>query len=115
MHLKALMTLAIMAEPAPLKSNEDGAVLVGKTRVTLDTVVAVFKQGATAEEIVYRYPSLNLADVYATIAFYLNHQAEVEAYLQQRRQQSQEIRAMNQARFDSQGLRDRLLARKTAQ
>lgn len=107
-----MMTLAIVAEPAPLKANEDGVILVGKTRVTLDTVVAVFKQGTTAEEIVCRYPSLNLADVYATIAFYLNHESEVEAYLQQRQQQSQEIRAMNQARFDPQGLRDRLLARK---
>jgi uncharacterized protein (DUF433 family) len=76
-------------------------------------VVAVFNQGATAEEIVYRFPSLKLADVYATIAFYLNHQHEVEAYLQQRQQQSQEIRKMNQAKFDPQGLRDRLLARKT--
>ncbi len=110
-----LMTLAIVAEPAPLKANEDGVILVGQTRVTLDTVVAVFQQGATAEEIVYRYPSLNLADVYATIAFYLKHQSEVEAYLQQRRQQSQEIRAMNQARFDPQGLRDRLIARRTEQ
>lgn len=109
------MTLEIVAEYAPLQANEDGVVLVGKTRVTLDTVVAVFRQGATAEEIVYRYPSLNLADVYATIAFYLNHQAKVEVYLQQRQQQSQEIRAMNQARFDPQGLRERLLARKTAQ
>jgi uncharacterized protein (DUF433 family) len=109
------MTLAIVAEPAPLKANEDGVILVGQTRVTLDTVVAVFQQGATAEEIVYRYPSLNLADVYATIAFYLKHQSEVEAYLQQRRQQSQEIRAMNQARFDPQGLRDRLIARRTEQ
>lgn len=63
------------------------------------------------EEIVYRYPSLNLADVYATIAFYLKHQSEVEVYLQQRQQRSQEIREMNQARFDPQGLRDRLLAR----
>lgn len=109
------MTLSIMAEPVPLKSNEDGVVIIGKTRVTLDTVVAVFKQGATAEEIVYRYPSLDLADVYSTIAFYLNHQPEVEAYLHQRRQQSQEIRAINQANFDPQGLRDRLLARKAAQ
>jgi uncharacterized protein (DUF433 family) len=79
-----LMTLAILAEPAPLQANEDGVILVGKTRVTLDTVVSVFNQGATAEEIVNRYPSLNLADVYATIAFYLKHQSEVEAYLQQR-------------------------------
>lgn len=109
------MTLTIVTEPVPLQANEDGVILVGKTRVTLDTVVAAFNQGATAEEIVYRYPSLHLADVYATIAFYLKHQSEVEAYLQQRRQQAQEIQAMNQARFDPQGLRDRLLARKAAQ
>lgn len=109
------MTLAIVAESAPLKANADGVILVGKTRVTLDTVVAVFNQGATAEEIVYRYPSLTLADVYATIAFYLKHQSEVDAYLHQRRQQSQEIQAMNQAMFDPQGLRDRLLARRTQQ
>jgi uncharacterized protein (DUF433 family) len=106
------MTLAVVAEPAPLKTNADGVVRVGNTRVTLDTVIAVFKQGTTAEEIVYRYPSLRLADVYATIGFYLNHQQEVETYLQQRQQQAQEIRKMNQARFDPQGLRDRLLARK---
>jgi len=106
------MTLAVVAEPPPLKTNADGVVRVGNTRVTLDTVIAVFKQGTTAEEIVYRYPSLRLADVYATIGFYLNHQQEVETYLQQRQQQAQEIRKMNEARFDPQGLRDRLLARK---
>ena len=106
------MTLAVVAEPAPLKSNADGVVRVGNTRVTLDTVIGVFKQGTTAEEIVYRYPSLRLADVYATIGFYLNHQQEVETYLQQRQQQAQEIRKMNEARFDPQGLRDRLLVRK---
>ena len=109
------MTLTIAAEPAPLQVNADGVVLVGKTRVPLDTVVHVFQQGATAEEIVYRFPSLKLADVYATIAFYLNHQQEVETYLQQRQQQAQEIRKMNEAKFDPQGLRDRLLARKAMQ
>ncbi|MBF2027348.1 MAG: DUF433 domain-containing protein [Oscillatoriales cyanobacterium C42_A2020_001] len=109
------MTLAITAELAPLRINENGVVLVGKTRVTLDTVVAIFKHGATAEEIVYRLPSLTLAEVYATIAFYLSHQSEVETYLQQRQQQSEDVRIVNQARFDSQGLRDRLLARKAPQ
>jgi uncharacterized protein (DUF433 family) len=92
------MTLVVVAEPAPLQTNADGVVRVGNTRVTLDTVIAVFKQGTTAEEIVYRYPSLRLADVYATIAFYLNHQQEVETYLQLRQQQAQEIRKMNEAR-----------------
>ena len=105
------MNLVIASEPVPLETNVDGVVQVGKTRVTLDTVVAAFKQGMTAEEIVYRYPSLKLADVYATIAFYLNHQQEVETYLQQRQKQAQEVRQMNEAKFDPQGLRDRLLAR----
>ncbi len=106
------MPLTIAAELAPLEADSDGVVKVGKTRVTLDTVIAVFNQGTTAEEIVYRYPSLKLADVYATIAFYLKHQPEVETYLERRRQQAQEIRKMNEARFDPQGLRARLLARK---
>ena len=42
--------------------------------------------------------------------FYLNHQKEIEEYLEQRQQQAQEIRKINEARFDPQGLRDRLLA-----
>jgi uncharacterized protein (DUF433 family) len=105
------MALAILAEPAPLKVNPDGVVQVVGTRVTLDTIVAVFRQGATAEEIVHRYPSLKLGDVYASIALCLNHQQEVEAYLKQRQQQAQEIRQINQARFDPRGLRDCLLAR----
>jgi len=109
------MTLAIVAESAPLEINPHGVVLVGKTRVTLDTIVAVFKQGTTAEEIVHRYPSLGLADVYATIAYYLKHEQEVEAYLQQRQQQAQEMRKMNESRFNPQGLRDRLLTRQAEQ
>ena len=105
------MTLVVTAEPVPLKADIDGVVRVGKTRVTLYTVIKTFQNGATAEEIVYRYPSLKLADVYTTISFYLNHQQEVETYLQQRQNQAQTIYKMNEARFDPQGLRDRLIAR----
>lgn len=36
---------------------------------------------------------------------------KVEAYLQQRQKQAQEVRKMNEAKFAPQGLRDRLLAR----
>lgn len=103
------MTLVVTAEPVPLKTDIDGVMRVGKTRVTLDTVIKTFQNGATVEEIVYRYPSLKLADVYTTISFYLNHQQEVETYLQQRQNQAQTIRKMNEARFDPQRLLNRLL------
>jgi uncharacterized protein (DUF433 family) len=103
--------LVIAAQTIPIEINPDGVARVGQTRVTLDTVVAAFDRGSTAEEIVYQYPALKLSDVYSTISFYLNHQQEVTEYLQQRQQQAREIRLVNEQKFDSQGLRKRLLAR----
>jgi len=44
------MTLLIATEPIPLEADAYGVVRVGKTRVTLDTVVAAFVEGATAED-----------------------------------------------------------------
>ena len=105
------MSLIIVETPVPLKTDADDVVRVGNTRVTLDTVVAAFKDGAIAEEIVSQYPSLLLADVYAVIGYYLQHQAEVEAYLNQRQQTVAEVRKQNEARFNQQGIRERLLAR----
>ncbi|WP_246605394.1 DUF433 domain-containing protein [Sphaerospermopsis torques-reginae] len=113
--LLLIMVLAIVTEPAPLETTKDGVVVIRNSRVTLDTIVAVFNQGVTAEEIAYRYPSLMLADVYAAIAFYLHHQEEVDSYLQQRQQQKQEVRQINEARFNAQDLRNRLISRQANQ
>src|SRR5688572_25599780 len=106
------MDLVIVDVVVPLKINEDGVVRVGNTRVTLDTVVLTFKEGATAEEIVYQYPSLNLAEVYAVLSYYLQHQSEVEAYLAQGQRVADEVRRQNEAHFNQQGIRERLLARR---
>ena len=107
--------MEITHQPIPLKIDTEGAVRVGGTRVPLDTVVAVFKRGATAEEIVQQFPSLALADVYAAISYYLRNSAEVEDYLQQRADQARRVREKNEARFDMQGIRERLLARQSSQ
>ncbi len=106
------VTLSIAAESIPLKTDADGVVRVGGTRVTLDTVVAAFEQGAAAEEIVYQYPSLDLVDVYLVIGYYLSRRADVEAYLRWRLQRADEVRQQNEARFDPHGIRDRLMARR---
>jgi hypothetical protein len=54
---------------------------------------------------------LELADVYAVISYYLRHQNDVEAYLQQRQERAEGVRVENERQFPSHGLRDRLLAR----
>src|SRR4030067_2035871 len=97
------MALSFATEAIPLAADADGVVRVGNTRVTLDTIIAAFSDGATAEEIVQQYPSLNLADVYQVIGYYLRRPSEVEAYLQQRTTQATEIRKQNESRFEPQG------------
>jgi len=106
------MLLALAPQPLPLSADQDGAIRVHGTRVTLDSVVGAFKEGRTAEEIASQFPSLGLAAVYAAISFYLSRQDEVEAYLCGREDQHASARARAQARWDQAGLRERLMARR---
>jgi len=109
------MTLIIEAEQIPLVMDAAGVIRIGETRVTLDTLISAFNEGATAEEIVQQYPSLRLGDVYAALGYYLRRRLDVEVYLRQRQTQGAEARKLNETRFDPQGVRDRLLARQGEQ
>ena len=51
----------IATEPIPLTVDSDGVIRVAGTRVTLDSVVLAFLDGATAEEIAQQYPSIEPA------------------------------------------------------
>lgn len=106
------MGLVLEAHPLSLTVDADGVARVGATRVSLDSVVMAFNHGATAEEIVQRYPSLRLPDVYAIIAYYLEARADVERYLRERAAQAAEVRQDLEQRFDPAGIRDRLMARR---
>ncbi len=105
------MTQPPQAEPIPLNRHEDGTIRIANTRVSLDVLVGAFQAGATAEEIGQAYPSLGLGDIYAVIAYYLRHAAEVEDYLQERRGLGEAVRQKNEARWPSDDLRRRLLER----
>jgi uncharacterized protein (DUF433 family) len=106
--------VTITAEVIPLR-EEAGVIRVAGTRVTLDTVISVFNAGATPEEIAQGYSTLQLADIYAVIGYYLHHRDEVDAYLRERERLAEAIQKENEARFNPAGLRERLLARRAAQ
>lgn len=106
------MITVIRNEPIPLLKDVDGVVRVGDTRVTLDSVISTYHQGATPEEIAIQFDTIQLADIYAVITYYLRHQDEVEAYLSERQTQAQAIRDQNESRFPQENNRARLMARK---
>lgn len=106
------MSLVIEAEPVPLAADADGVYRVAGTRVTLDTIVAAYQEGATAEEIVDQYPSLKLDQIYAVIGYYLRHRDEVTAYLVRRAAMAAKVRSTSEKSWPPHGTRDRLMARR---
>ena len=105
------MATLTTTEIIPLETDADGVMRVSQTRVTLDTVVSAFKDGATAEEIAQQYPVVPLADVYYVIGYYLRRRDEVESYLGKRKTEADELQKQMEAHFNPVGIRERLTAR----
>jgi uncharacterized protein (DUF433 family) len=65
--------------------RRDGGYYVAGTRISLDSVVHSFKEGQSPEAIQGDFPLLKRSQVYGAIAFYLDHEAEIDQYLEDTR------------------------------
>jgi uncharacterized protein (DUF433 family) len=64
------------------------------TRIDIDYIIALHQQGMTPEQIAVHFVTpLPPETVYATITYYLQHKAEVDAYLERGR-------ALGQGRYE---------------
>ena len=104
-----------MVDTIALTKDEYGVYRLAGTRVTLDLVVRAFNRGATAEEIVQDWPTLQLSDVYQVIGYYLKHGSEMAQYFEERSREERELLASNETEWSPRGLRERLLARRKNQ
>jgi len=86
-----------------------GAVRVGDSRVTLDTVINAYRQGFSAEDIVGRFPDLGLEEVYGVLLLYLRHRETIDAYVDERNATAEKYRIQWETKPDQRQLRDRLL------
>jgi uncharacterized protein (DUF433 family) len=72
--------IEIHQDAVPLTVWEDGSIRIGKTRMLLYLVVEAFELGNNPESLVEMFPSLNLADTYAVLAYYFRHKEELTEY-----------------------------------
>jgi uncharacterized protein (DUF433 family) len=63
--------------------QRNGGYYIAGTRISLDSVVYSFNRGNSPEGIQAEYQLLKRAQIYGAIAFYLDHQAEIDEYLVQ--------------------------------
>lgn len=103
-------------QTVPLTVTETGAIKIADTRVSLESVIHHFNLGATAEQIVHKFPALDLMDAYAVIAYYLANRQTVDDYIHRQEAKSEAARQKLEADPEHQSwkadLRQRLLASK---
>ena len=76
-----------------IERRNEGYYIAG-TRVSLESVIHQFREGASPETILQRFPALDsLANVYGAIAFSLDNPGLVEDYLDRQRRQWDAIAA----------------------
>ncbi|HUE96809.1 MAG TPA: DUF433 domain-containing protein [Longimicrobiaceae bacterium] len=105
------MSLATATVASPLRTDEGGVVRIGSSRVMLERIVHAFDAGASAEEIVASYPTLELGDVYATIAFILKNRDEIDAYMAKSEAEAECVHREWERRYPTHELRRRIRER----
>jgi uncharacterized protein (DUF433 family) len=104
------MVQILETERVPLHMDQTGSIRVGDTRVLLELVVIEYNTGMAPEQIVESYPTLDLADVYDVIAYYLRHRAEIDGYIEERQIAAEELKEEILAGQDLTWIRDRMQA-----
>lgn len=59
-----------------------GRIRIDGTRITVHQIATLYRQGLTPEEIADQYPHINLAQVYAALAYYHANRSEVDRELE---------------------------------
>ena len=105
--------LPLRAEAPPMRVGAGGVIRIGTSRISFDLLVEQYENGMTPEDLVRAYDTLELADVYAVIGYYLKHREEAQAYLKRRSDEAGQLRTrIEQGRPHVS--RNELLARRTA-
>ena len=69
---------------------QEDVIRIKGNRIDIEIVLEDYLEGASPEEILLRYPTLNLEKIHATILYYLAKTVEVEAYLERVKQLDEE-------------------------
>lgn len=91
------MTALETVQVVPLTQLDDGTIIVTGAGVALEIIVARHNAGDTPAEIQEGFPTLELADIYSVIAYYLSHRDEIDDYVRRQKARTQAARQ----RFES--------------
>lgn len=74
-----------------------GRLRIDGTRITVHRIATLYKQGQTAEDIAQTYPHLSYAQIYVALAYYHEHQTEIDAELAEMDEAYERLKSQNQS------------------
>jgi uncharacterized protein (DUF433 family) len=92
--------------PDFLARDRHGYIHLAGHRIGLRHVVELYNDGYTPEMLHDHFPTLSLALIHKVIAFYLENQPEVDAYVQQSREALDRQATVSQSRERAKGIGD---------
>jgi len=95
--------------------NKDGVPCIDGSRHKVYLIVLDYLDyvdaGMSVDQIHEDYPDLSRVEIHAALAYYYNHQAEVDRYIEDGEKKVEEYRRTHPNKFTRQQLLDRLAAR----
>ncbi len=84
------MTTAVMTH---IRIDENGVAWIDNTRVkVIEVAIDKIAHGSSPEEMHRQYPHLSLAQIYAALAHYYDHQTEYDAEIAEQLREVDELR-----------------------
>lgn len=79
-----------------IRVDERGVAWIDDTNVkVVEVITDKLAHGSSAEEIHFQYPHLSLAQIYAALSYYHDHQAVMDEEIQQRLETAEKLAAEN--------------------
>jgi uncharacterized protein (DUF433 family) len=75
-----------------IELDENGVAWIDDTGVkVVEVAVDKIAHGSSPEEMHFQYPHLSLAQIHAALAYYYDHQSELDAEIERRRREADEL------------------------
>jgi uncharacterized protein (DUF433 family) len=78
-----------------------GEPIIKGTRTSIRAIVGLWRLGIMPEEILSHLPHLTLAQVFDALSFYLDHQAEINEYIELNQVSNELVHPSVKATFDT--------------
>jgi uncharacterized protein (DUF433 family) len=77
-----------------IQLDDEGVAWIENTKVkVIEVVLDKLAHGSSPEEMHFQYPHISLAQIHAALAYYYDHQAELDAEIQRRWQEVNDLAA----------------------